>query len=373
MNREEVLYTLALTQLSNIGPVTGRTLCQRMGSAKAVYDNRGHLVDAMPDINRHLAAILEASWDKELQRAEEELLFDEKKSIKPLVFTDEEYPSRLRECNDAPLLLFYRGNANLNTKHVIDIVGTRHATEYGRDFCTHFVADIAHLLPGCLIVSGLAFGIDICAHRAALSGGLPTVGVLAHGLDRIYPFSHRTTAVKMLEQGGLLTEFPIGTQPDRFNFISRNRIVAGMSDATIVVESAHKGGALITARLADAYHRDIFAVPGRLTDQYSEGCNELIRLNGATLLTDAETFAKNMMWDVATADKKKKPIEPELFPNLTEEEQRIVSLLRKTDGMQINTLTIQSNIPINRLNAMLFELEMKGIVKPMVGGMYRAL
>lgn len=183
----------------------------------------------------------------------------------------------MRECDDAPLALFYRGNADLNTLHIINIVGTRHATPYGQDICTRFLADLSVLCPNTLIVSGLAYGIDIHAHRAALQNHFKTIGVLAHGLDRIYPAEHRKTAVSMLEQGGLLTEFTSGTNPDRQNFVKRNRIVAGMSDATVVIESAAKGGALITAELAESYHRDCFAFPGRCNDEYSIGCNNLIR------------------------------------------------------------------------------------------------
>lgn len=183
----------------------------------------------------------------------------------------------MRECDDAPLALFYRGNADLNTLHIINMVGTRHATPYGQDICTRFLADLSALCPNTLIVSGLAYGIDIHAHRAALQNHFKTIGVLAHGLDRIYPAEHRKTAVSMLEQGGLLTEFTSGTNPDRQNFVKRNRIVAGMSDATVVIESAAKGGALITAELAESYHRDCFAFPGRCNDEYSIGCNNLIR------------------------------------------------------------------------------------------------
>lgn len=183
----------------------------------------------------------------------------------------------MRECDDAPLALFYRGNADLNTLHIINIVGTRHATPYGQDICTRFLADLSVLCPNTLIVSGLAYGIDIHAHRAALQNHFKTIGVLAHGLDRIYPAEHRKTAISMLEQGGLLTEFTSGTNPDRQNFVKRNRIVAGMSDATVVIESAAKGGALITAELAESYHRDCFAFPGRCNDEYSIGCNNLIR------------------------------------------------------------------------------------------------
>jgi DNA processing protein len=224
-----------------------------------------------------------------------------------------------------------------------------------------------------LIVSGLAYGIDIHAHRAALQNGFNTVGVLAHGLDRIYPSAHRNTAIEMMQHGGLLTEFMSGTNPDRQNFVKRNRIVAGMSDATIVVESARKGGALITAELAESYHRDCFAFPGRINDEFSSGCNELIRNNRATLITSAEDVVNAMNW-TSMESMKQKGIQRQLFPDLSEEEQCIVGLLQKNpEGIQINTLVVEADIPINRMSALLFELEMKGVVRAMAGGVYRII
>lgn len=228
------------------------------------------------------------------------------------------------------------------------------------------------LCPNALIVSGLAYGIDIHAHRAALQHHFKTIGVLAHGLDRIYPAEHRKTAVSMLEQGGLLTEFTSGTNPDRQNFVKRNRIVAGMSDATVVIESAAKGGALITAELAESYHRDCFAFPGRYNDEYSIGCNNLIRKNQAVLITSAEDLVKAMGWE--SSPKTEKTVQRELFPDLSEEEERIVKRLGKMpEGLQINTLVIDTNIPVNRMSALLFELEMKGVIRALAGGVYRLI
>ena len=237
---------------------------------------------------------------------------------------------------------------------------------------TRFLADLSVLCPNALIVSGLAYGIDIHAHRAALQNHFKTIGVLAHGLDRIYPAEHRKTAVSMLEQGGLLTEFTSGTNPDRQNFVKRNRIVAGMSDATVVIESAAKGGALITAELAESYHRDCFAFPGRCNDEYSIGCNNLIRKNQAVLITSAEDLVKAMGWE--SSPKTEKTVQRELFPDLSEEEERIVKRLGKMpEGLQINTLVIDTNIPVNRMSALLFELEMKGVIRALAGGVYRLI
>ena len=253
------------------------------------------------------------------------------------------------------------------------MVGTRRATDYGKQFCAGFLRDLAALCPDVLVVSGLAYGIDIHAHRAALANNLPTVAVLAHGLDRIYPHLHRKTAIDMLAQGGLLTEFLSETNPDRHNFVSRNRIVAGMSDATIVVESAAKGGSLITAELAEGYHRDCFAVPGRVTDESSIGCNRLIRDNKAALIQDAEEFVQVMGWGAAGQPARREGIQRNLFPELTEEEELVVRILMRQGDLHINALVVEADIPVNRMSALLFELEMKGVVKAMVGGVYHLL
>lgn len=253
------------------------------------------------------------------------------------------------------------------------MVGTRNATDYGTQICASFLRDLKALCPEVLIVSGLAYGIDIHAHREALANELPTVGVLAHGLDRIYPHVHRKTAVDMLEKGGLLTEFLSGTNPDRHNFISRNRIVAGVCDATIVIESAEKGGSLITAELAEGYHRDCFAFPGRVNDEYSKGCNLLIRENRASLLLSAEDFVKAMGWEVSAHSAKVANVQRSLFLDLSEEEQKVIEILEKRGDLQINTLVVEADIPVQKMNTILFELEMKGVVRVLVGGMYQLL
>ena len=311
--------------------------------------------------------------DKYRLRAEQEMEFVEKNRLSCLTLKDEAYPSRLRECEDAPIVLFFKGNTDFNRLHVVDMVGTRRATDYGKQFCADFLRDLAVLCPDALAVSGLAYGIDIHAHRAALANHLPTVAVLAHGLDRIYPYVHRKTAIDMLAQGGLLTEFLTGTNPDKHNFVSRNRIVAGMSDATIVVESAAKGGSLITAELAEGYHRDCFAVPGRVTDESSIGCNRLIRDNKAALIQSAEEFVQIMGWAVAEQPARTEGIQRNLFPELTEEEELVVRILMRQGDLHINAMVVEADIPVNRMSALLFELEMKGVVKAMVGGVYHLL
>lgn len=369
MTQDEQISSLALTRIPGLGLTGAYNLVKSMKSAAAVFEHRPELPQLVPGVSDKLVAALDCP--QAFQRAEQELSFCEKNRIRCLTLYDEEYPSRLRECDDAPLVLFFRGNADLNALHIINMVGTRHATTYGQDICTRFLADLAELCPDALIVSGLAYGIDIHAHRAALQNNFKTIGVLAHGLDRIYPSEHRKTAISMLEQGGLLTEFMSGTNPDRQNFVKRNRIVAGMSDATIVVESAAKGGALITADLAGSYHRDCFAFPGRVQDEFSIGCNNLIRANQATLITSAEDLVKAMNWE-QSGKRAKTTIQRALFLELNEDEERIVNLLQKSpEGLQINTLVVETNIPVNRMSALLFELELKGVIRILAGGIYR--
>ena len=371
MMQDEQIYTLALTRIPGLGQIGALNLLRSMGSATAIFQHRKELKDLIPEVSEKLIQTLDCP--EAFRRAEQELKFAKKSQIQCITLNDASYPSRLRECEDAPLALFYRGNAPLNAQKVISIVGTRHATRYGEELCSSFMQDLVNLCPDTLIISGLAYGIDIHAHRAALQQSFPTVGVLAHGLDRIYPSAHRKTAIEMMNHGGLLTEFMSGTNPDRQNFVKRNRIVAGMSDATIVVESAAKGGALITAELAESYHRDCFAFPGRTTDIYSAGCNELIKNNRASLILSAEDFVNAMGWN-STHRKPKEAVQRELFLDLSDEEKNIVNLLQETpEGIQINTLVVKANIPINRMSPLLFELEMKGVVRALAGGIYQLI
>ncbi len=372
MSTDERICSIALSLCPNIGHIGAKRLVDGAGSAVEVFRRRKELPDLMPDVQPSVVTALDCP--AAFQRAEREMEFVEKNNLSCLTLKDEDYPSRLRECEDAPLFLFFKGHADFNTLHVINMVGTRRATDYGKQFCADFLRDLSALCPNLLVVSGLAYGIDINAHRAALANQLPTVAVLAHGLDRLYPYVHRKTAVEMLPNGGLLTEFLTETLPDRYNFVSRNRIVAGMCDATIVVESATKGGSLITAELADGYHRDCFAVPGRINDDASQGCNRLIRDNKAILLQSAEEFMQAMGWSpLPDCAGTSTPVQRDFFPELSEEEERIVRLLSQRGDLHINTIVVDTNIPVNRMSALLFELEMKGVVKALVGGTYRVL
>ena len=366
---DERLCCVALTLCEGIGTLTAQRLVKAAGSASAVFARRKELPRLSPDIQP--GALKALDTPNIFARAEKELDFAERHGIECLTQADSRYPVRLRQCEDAPLFLFFKGKADLNSLRVVSMVGTRRATDYGRQFCNDFVRDLSAYCPDLLVVSGLAYGIDIAAHRAALSEEVPTVAVLAHGLDRIYPPTHRKTATDMLARGGLLTEFLTGTQPERYNFLSRNRIVAGMADALVVVESGGKGGSLITAELANGYDRECFAVPGRAYDELSKGCNNLIRENKAALITGAEDFVAAMGWGSEKA--KPAPIQRSLFQELSEEESRIAQLLGQHGDLPINALTMETGIPVSRLSALLFEMEMKGIVKAQAGNKYHLL
>ena len=374
MDYKETLNAMTLARLSYYSQASILLLYRKAGSATAVIDNIDNIRDILPDASQRLVELLR-DCRRLRSRAEEELDYDLSHGIKPLDMANPEYPHRLLECDDAPLVLFYKGCADLNVTRVVNIVGTRRCTPYGQDLINAFVTDMATLCPELLVVSGLAYGVDVCAHSRAMECGLNTVGVLAHGLDDLYPTPHRAIASKMVEQGGLLTEFMTRTNADKINFVRRNRIVAGMSDACILVESAAHGGGLITADIAKGYNRDVFAFPGRVGDTYSEGCNNLIRDNGAALLTSAEHFVKAMGWegDASLAKARSEGIERTIFPNLTTEEAKVVETLGQRGDMHLNMLATQTGIAVNRLTSVLFELEMKGVLRTMAGGMYHLM
>jgi DNA processing protein len=372
MNTQEIVSSIALTKLNGLSLLNARTLLDSLGSASEVFAHRKDIVGVIPDASKRLVAAFDHT-DEALRLAEEEMKFVEQKRLRVLTLNDVDYPQRLRECEDAPLVLYYCGSANLNSQRVISIVGTRKCSEYGREVCNNFIADLKRYYPDTLIVSGLAYGIDVCAHRAALDNGMSTIGVLAHGLDTIYPSMHRQIAADMVHrQGGLLTEYGVHTTPEKGNFVRRNRIVAGMCDACIVVESSERGGSLITAELAMEYNRDVFAFPGRVYDEYSRGCNNLIRRQQATLLTCAADLLDAMGWDnPLKKDSKRKVVQRELFPDLTDEERALVNTLKDVDDKHINQIAIDANIPYSRASMILFDLEMKGIVKALGGARYR--
>lgn len=370
----ELINTVALARLSYFHLNVMVELYRQFGSATAIVDQRLELPRMFPHLPARIASDL-ASVDSMRQRAEEELAWAADHGVKALCLNDPHYPRRLKDIPDAPLVLFYRGTADLNARRVINIVGTRHCTSYGEDLIRRFVADLRVCCPDTLIVSGLAYGVDIHAHRYALANHMETVAVLAHGLDTLYPQAHRDTANAMLACGGLVTEYMTRTKPDKINFVRRNRITAGLCDATVLVESAAKGGGLITTRIAKDYHRDVFAFPGAVGAPYSEGCNRLIRDCGAGLVTSAEDFVNAMGWadDKRLAEARRKGIERQLFPNLSGNEQRVVQVLRETNDLRQDTIAVKAALPVASVMAMLFQLEMKGVVKAYAGGTYHLL
>ena len=371
---EELFYAMALTRLTNFNFQQALELYKAVGSAQQIYEHRNDIGDLVEACSPRLVEALK-DWTEAMKRADFEQKFMQEHQIRAMTPLDDDYPQRLTECADAPIVIYYRGNADLNQSKVVNIVGTRQCTQYGKDLIHRFVLDLRQMCPQVLVVSGLAYGVDICAHKEALDYGYETVAVLAHGLDQIYPYHHREIAVKMLNHGGLLTEFMSQTNADKQNFVRRNRIVAGMSDACIVVESAAKGGGLITAEIAQSYDRAVFAFPGAVGMTYSEGCNHLIRDNGAGLITCAEDFVKAMGWQDETKRREalSDGIERNLFPDLSPEESSIVKQLQQTNDLQLNILSVKTGIPIGHLTALLFQLEMKGVIRPLAGGMYHLL
>lgn len=342
-------------------------------AATELYRRKGSALAALTDLSCLPEKVAEALRDvpgmrSALERAEAEYEFCQNRRIEILPMNAPHYPTRLAECKDAPLVLFHRGTADLNTPHSLAVVGTRRITEYGKRLCKELCADLKRLMPDTLVVSGLAYGVDVHAHRAALKEGLYTAAVLAHGLDRIYPSLHRETAAEMVEHGGLLTEYLAGAVPDKGNFVRRNRIVAGMTAGTIVVESADRGGALITARLAFDYSREVMAFPGRITDPYSAGCNKLIRSCTAQLVTCGQDILDCLMWEVPT--NREKANEKSLFPEWTKDEERIINALDRNDPCSISDLIARTGIPVSVLSATLMAMEMKDWVKRANGNSY---
>lgn len=309
---------------------------------------------------------------EKLEKAKVETEFVIRNNIGITYFTDSDYPNRLSHAQDAPILLYSKGNCNLNASKIISIVGTRHATAYGKHFCDKFIEELKCLVNDVVIVSGLAYGIDINAHRAALSHDIPTVAVLAHGLNTIYPTVHRKDAVEMIGNGGLLlTDYQSTDKIHPGNFVARNRIVAGLSDCTVVVESAEKGGSLITAGIASSYNRDVFALPGRVNDIYSKGCNKLIRNNSASLITSAEDLVSAMRWEKLNVNTNSRQME--IFPDTTEEELIILKYLRENNETHINVLCNALGIPMSQLMSTLIELEFKSLVTSLPGAKYSLL
>ena len=359
------LYQIVLTLLPRVGSVIAKSLVAYCGSPEEVFREKRSRLKLIPGVGDSFADAF-GKTDKAalLARAEAERDFIEKNKVSQLFFTDDAYPKRLKECNDGPVLLFYKGTADLNSKKILAVIGTRNATEYGRLMTDKILSGLKD--DGVLVLSGLAYGIDITAHRAALKTGLETIGVLGHGLDQIYPQMHEATAAQMLKQGGLLTEYLTRTKPDRENFPTRNRIVAGMCDGVLVIESGVRGGSLITTEIALSYNRDVLAVPGKTGEMYSAGCNKLIKTYKAALVENADDVKYHMGWAEEKKTEKRRQ-HTLLFAELCEEEKSIISVLETQGKLDIDSLAIQCGMPIARVSSLLLGLEFKSVVKVLPG------
>jgi DNA processing protein len=365
LNHSDLHYKIALSFLVGIGPRKAARLLSTLGSAEAIFLESLKTIHAKTGIPKDLLRGI--NRDAALAHAAHHVNYIQKHNIASYFYLDAEYPRRLKQCSDAPILLFGRGKNDVNAPRMVSIVGTRTASPYGTGLCESFLQHI--IGKEITVVSGMAYGIDICAHQFCVRNNIPTIGVLGNGPERIYPFVHQRTAEQMMERGGILTEFLPGTKPDRENFPMRNRIVAGMTDATIVIESKKSGGSLITAELANDYNKDVFAFPGNVGQALSEGCNQLIRQQKAHLITSADDFLTFMNWN----DSPKNDIQRSCFNELDAHERAICELLISPNGEHIDVLSAHTGQAISALNVRLFHLEMKGIIKPLPGSRYRLI
>ncbi len=357
---ENLVYQIALTQIPGIGDVLARNLVSYCGGVAEVFKQKKSRLLQIPGIGETLAESI-YKFDN-FKPAEAEVKFIEKHGIKTMFYLDKDYPQRLKNLTDAPIMLYALGNANLDADKIVGIVGTRKATDYGKAFTEELVETLKPT--DALILSGLALGIDVAAHRSAVKNNLSTVGVMAHGLDRIYPNQHKTIAKQMLEHGGLLTEFTSGTIPDRENFPKRNRIVAGLCDVLVVVETGVKGGAMITAEIANSYNKEIMAVPGRVSDDNSYGCNALIKLNKASIITVPDDVLITMGWEISTP---KQPKQQQMPLGLSPQELAIVNFIRSKTKAGIDDIAFALQIDSGNLSLTLLDLEFNGIIRQLPG------
>jgi DNA processing protein len=362
-----LIYQIALSLFPGIGAVNSRRLVAYLGNLNAIFEASPKSLKDIPGFGDGLIKTVIGNRDEVLKRAEKEVDFIRKYNIKTFFYLDKEYPRRLAQCDDAPVILFQKGDADLNHPKIISIVGTRNATDYGRQITEELIAGLAEAGANILVVSGLAFGIDITAHKSAMKRGLPTLGVVGHGLDKMYPSAHTNLAREMITSGGgVLSDFPSGSKIDPGNFPRRNRIVAGLSDCTIVVESGEKGGALVTADIANSYNRDVFAFPGRTNDPFSKGCNDLIRRNKAALIESAADLIDFMGWEANT-----QPRQQVLLIDLSKEEQQIVDLLRSNEIITTDIAARELNLTVQAINSLMLNLEFKGVLKSLPGNRFK--
>ncbi len=368
MNDTELLHLLALLKIEGVGDIVAKKLINHCGSAEDIFKTKASKLTSIDGIGQVLIKNLKNKTVFKL--AETELKYIKENNINTLFYNDQNYPNRLKHCIDGPILLFTSGKIDFNNRKIISIVGTREITSYGTDFCKKLIEDLAPLNP--IIVSGFAYGVDIVAHKAAMDNNLQTIGVIAHGLNQVYPKVHKKYVAKMEENGGFMTEFWSNSNPEKENFVKRNRIVAGMSEATIVIESAEKGGSLITANLANDYNRDVFAAPGRTSDKYSQGCNNLIKTQRAHLLTSAADILYILNWEINDkADAK--TIQKQLFVTLENDEQIIYDYLLKTGKQLLDVIALDCDFPIFKIASILLNMELKGVIRPLPGKLFEVV
>ncbi|WP_313808288.1 DNA-processing protein DprA [Flavobacterium sp.] len=367
MTTTELFYTLALLQVEGVGDISAKKLITQLGSAENVFKTSRKELKSMYRFKDKLIERL--SDESVFEKAEKELAFIQSQNIEAIFFKEPNYPGRLKHCSDGPTLLFQKGATNLQQHRTLSIVGTRNITNYGIDFTRNLIETLQPLNP--VIVSGFAYGVDIVAHQAAMDCNLQTVGVLAHGLNQIYPKSHKKYCSKMEANGGFLTEFWSTSNPERENFVKRNRIVAGISEATIVIESAEKGGSLITANLANDYNREVFAVPGRTSDKYSQGCNLLIKTQRAHLLSSAEDLIYHLNWNINESEVKS--VQKQLFVELEPEEQKVYDFLVQRGKEVLDLIAIECQLPVHKISTLLLQMELKGVIRPLPGKQFEAI
>lgn len=367
MNENEIIAVLRLQNVPNIGDVTAKKLISQCGSPEAVFTNKVYQLQKIDGIGSYTIRGIHDAEHREA--AESEYRFIADNNIALSYFTDPDYPAYLKHCIDGPVLLFKRGNINLEGRKIISIVGTRRVTSYGTALCEELIEALTPLDP--IIVSGFAYGVDICAQRTALKHNLQTIGCLAHGLNQIYPKVHAKYTSEIEKNGGFLTEFWSTSNPDRENFLKRNRIIAGMAEATIVIESAEKGGSLVTADIANSYNRDVFAFPGRAKDNYSAGCNNLIKQQKAHMITSAADLLYILDWNIE--EPLQKTIQKQLFVELEDTEQSIYSYLLKGGKQPLDSIALECQLPIFKVSSTLLNMEMKGVIRPLPGKLFEAI
>lgn len=366
MKESELFYLLALQKVEGVGDIIAKKLLSHFETAEAIFKTKASHLATIDGVGNVL--IQKLKDQTVFEKAELELKFIQEHKIHAAFFQEDNYPERLKHCIDGPILLFASGNIDFQKRKMISVVGTRQITSYGMDFCKKLIADLAPLDP--IIISGFAYGVDILAHQAAMENQLQTIGVLAHGLNQFYPTAHKKYSAKMQENGGFMTEFWSSSNPDKENFVRRNRIVAGMSEATVVIESAEKGGSLITANMANDYNRDVFAVPGRNSDKYSQGCNHLIKTQRANLLTSAADLIYMLNWDI---EKEIQPIQKQFFVTLDKDEQKIYDYLQRKGKALLDIIALECDFPIFRISSVLLNMELKGVIRPLPGKLFEAI